>query len=251
MARFVTVSSQKGGVAKTTTCVNLAAGLALRGSEILLIDTDGQGQCATALGMRQESGLFELLVSRRALRECVRLTGRERLYLLPGDKRSATAELVLSAERAPIDTLLERIREGFNGGGKPDFVILDTAPSISGLGEMALWAADEVLIPTACDGLSTEGVAAVIATIERLAERGWPGRIVGILPTFYDQVTRESQTVLADLRSELGDLVLEPIHRATKLREAAAYGKTVYEYAPRSRAAEEYEVLVASIEGEL
>ena len=244
--KTITVANQKGGVAKTTTAVSLAHGLAYRGKEVLLVDVDPQGQCASALGLEQEPGIFNLLVSGKPVRDVVRTTRRQGLYLIPGDKRTATAQTLLALERAgEIGILLETLRSGLNGRG-PDYVVMDTAPSVGGLQEMALWSADGVLIPTATDGLAIGGVAEIVATLERLAQRHqWQGTILGVLPTFYDEITRESQTVLADLRTSLGEgLVLDPIHRATALRECAANGQTIFEWDARSRAAQEYAGLV-------
>ncbi len=244
--KIIAVANQKGGVGKTTTTVNVAHGLACRGKEVLLVDVDPQGQCASALGLRREPGVFDLLVSAKPLRDVLRTTGRQRLYLIPGDKRTATAQTLLTLERpGEIGLLMEALHSGLNCSD-PDYIVMDTAPSVGGLQEMALWAADGVLIPSATDALSTEGVAEIVATLERLAQRHrWQGNIMGVLPTFYDDVTRESQTVLADLRKSLGDeLVLDPIHRATALRECAANGQTIYEWDSKSRAAQEYAHLV-------
>jgi chromosome partitioning protein len=116
---------------------------------------------------------------------------------------------------------------------------------VGGLQEAALFASDLVIIPTATDYLSTEGVIRVLETLNLLKQRGWAGRILGVLPTFHDKVTRESQATLDDLAKTFGeDLILSPVHRATILRECASVGKTVWEVAPRSRAATEYASLV-------
>jgi chromosome partitioning protein len=112
------------------------------------------------------------------------------------------------------------------------------------LQEMALWMADLVVIPSAVDFLSSTGIADLVSGLHTLRDKGWQGAILGILPTFHDEVTNESKANLAGLQGAFGDLVLPPIHRATVLRECTAEGKTVFEFAPRSRAAEEYAALV-------
>lgn len=244
MTTIITVANQKGGVGKTTTAVHLAHGLALKGLKLLLVDLDPQGQCATILGLKQESGAFNLLVSELSPNEVIRLTDRPNLYVILGDKKTGTAQTVLSVQRSPIaytyDKLIEPARsEQF------DFIILDTSPSVGELQEQALFAAQVVLIPCAVDYLASDGVYNIELTLKRLrADFSWSGDILGILPTFYDDVTRESKATLQDLKKQFGELVLSPIHRATILRECAVEGKTIYELDPNSRAARQYQTLV-------
>lgn len=113
------------------------------------------------------------------------------------------------------------------------------------LQEQALWAADGVLIPCAVDYLASDGVFNIAVTLKRIHDEfRWRGRILGILPTFYDDVTRESKATLEDLDKRFDHLLLKPIHRATVLRECAVEGKTIFELAPKSRAAEQYQQLI-------
>ena len=127
-----------------------------------------------------------------------------------------------------------------------DVVILDPAPSVGGRQEAALLASDLVVIPPATDYLASEGVVKTYGTLGVLRDdHGWKGRVLGILPTFYDDVTTESATILDDLRSTFGDkLILSPIHRATVLRECASEGLTIWEKDAKSRSAKEYADLV-------
>jgi chromosome partitioning protein len=244
MSWIITIANQKGGVGKTTTAANLAHGLVLAGNKVLLVDLDPQGQCATILGLRPESGAFNLLVSELPHKQIVRMTDRENLYVIMGDKKTATAQTVLSVQRTPISFTHEKlspilIEDGF------DYIVIDTSPSVGELQEQALWASQGVLVPCATDYLATEGVYSINATLQKLhAEHSWNGKILGILPTFYDEVTRESRATVLDLQKQFGGLALTPIHRATVLRECAVEGKTIFELDKTSRAADEYRRLV-------
>jgi chromosome partitioning protein len=244
----ITIANQKGGVGKTTTAVTLAHGLALKNYNVLLADLDPQGQCASHLGMEQESGVFNLLCSdpRPPLRDVVRTATQCRtLYLLPGNKRTATAQTVLGFEGYDETYLAGVFGSPQFNSGRLHYVIMDTAPSTSGrhgLQEMALYAADVIVVPAAVDYLSLEGVAQILHTIKSLRRPHAP--VLRVQPTFYDEVTKESATNLEKLREQFGSVVLDPIHRAATLRECPPLGKTIFAHQPNSRAATEYANLV-------
>ena len=243
MTRIITIANQKGGVGKTTTAVHLGHGLALQGYRVLVIDLDPQGHVATSLGVSPEGGAFYLLVTPPSsmLKQWVRMTDRDNLHIVPGDATTNTAQVVLNAENRPLDAVARALAVFER---EYDFLILDTAPSVGGIQERAIWAAHGLLIPTATDFLAVDGVAKVMEVLPRLQQAGWKGEIWGILPTFFDTQTKESRANLAALQENFPDLTLSPIHRATVLRECAAEGLTVFEHAPRSRAAQEYQALV-------
>lgn len=249
MTTIITVANQKGGVGKTTTAVTLAHGLTLMGKGTLLIDLDPQGQCATSLGCEQEQGAFELLVTRTEPAQLVRVTGRKGLGLIPGDTETSNALILIKLREEPVTLLRDRLKSLVRGGGL-QYIVFDTAPSVSKLQAAALWAADLLLIPTVCDFLALDGVAQIMRTMNALQRDQsfpWSGKLAGVLPTFYDDVTSESRRALDEIHEQFGDRVLRPVHRSTRLREAAAEGKTIFEYDNRSRAAQEYGDLVRLI----
>jgi len=242
MSINIVIANQKGGVGKTTSASSLAHGLALRSRRVLLVDFDPQGQCATALGINQEPGVFNTLVNIRSdIHQWLRDTERTGLSLLPGDRSTATAQIVINAENRPINS----IRMLFKPLGKEyDYIIFDTAPSVGGIQERAIYSAVLVLVPTATEFLAMDGLAQMMELLSALrSQHNWNGKLAGILPTFYDEQTSESSESLTELKATFGDSVLSPIHRATVLRECPAEGKTIFELAPASRSSREYEEL--------
>jgi chromosome partitioning protein len=244
MTRIITVVNRKGGVGKTTTVISLGHGLAMNGKSVLLVDVDPQGHLAPGLGLEQAPGLWDLLVGHRDLRRAAH-QARPGLELVPGNARTAAAQTSLTTVGAGDDTLKTAVLGKATGGH--DYVIFDTAPSVGRLQVMALWAADLVIIPSAVDFLSSAGLADLVGSLDRLKGLGWAGAVLGVLPTFFDDVTKESRTNLEELRTTFGDLVLAPIHRATLLRECTAEGLTVFEKGAKSRAAQEYAALVKKL----
>lgn len=242
---IIAISNQKGGVGKTTTAVTLAHGLALKGKQVLLVDLDPQGHSAIALGLSAEPGIFQWLVAERPIVEALR-KARENLHVLPGDIQTSYAQLLIGAQQRGIDYLQQKLKPLMRNG--LDYILMDTSPSVGGMQERALFAANLVIVPTAVDYLSADAVASTMNTMQRNVEHGWNGKAL-VLPTFYDAVTTESQQTLADLRETYGEIVLQPIHRATLLRECAAEGVTIWERDGDSRAGKEYaRVLYALLE---
>jgi len=247
VTKTITIANQKGGVGKTTTAVNLAHGLVLEGKRVLLVDLDPQGQCATILGLKQEPGVFNLLVAEQPLAQVTRTTDRQNLFVVLGNSKTATAQTVISVQRSPVSYTYEKIVLPASEDNY-DYLIIDTPPSVGELQVQSLWASDGVLIPCSVDYLASDGVFSIIETLNRIGQEfDWKGSVLGILPTFYDNVTRESKATLRDLRDNFDQLVLRKIHRATILRECAVEGKTIYELAPASRAAKQYSQLVESV----
>ena len=241
MTTIFTLVNQKGGVGKTTSTVSLGHKLAQSGDKVLMVDVDPQGQISTALGLAQGNNVFNLLVTGQPPARWVQPTGRENLWIIPGDRSTGTAQIVMNAENRPVSAIYDIIKALFKDF---DYIIFDTAPSVGGLQERVIWASGLVVIPTVTEFMSSDGLSQVLTMIDGLTKQGWKGKVAGILPTFFDEQTRESQGTLAELKSTFGNGVLPPIHRATILRECAAEGVTIFEKDPKSRAAQEYTAVI-------
>ena len=176
-------------------------------------------------------------------------SGRPRLAVIPGEKvSSGRVQMIMQGERWPLDMLARALRPGRGESAPFDLVVLDTAPSIGGLQELALWAADLVIVPCQTTFLASEGAGQLVETLQALTGQGWAGRLLGVLPTFYDESTKESKATLADLQETLGlALVLAPVHRATILADCAGLGKTIWEVDPQGRPAQEYAALMWTV----
>jgi len=250
--KVICIANQKGGVGKTTTAVSLAHGLSQKDRKVLLIDLDPQGQSATALGCRPESGVFYLLTMGKTSQETsfiqswIRNSGRNDLYLLAGDQQTMAAQTVINAQDQPISAIRNSLNRFFKDGWH--YIIFDTAPSVGGIQERAVWASDLVIVPTATEFLSADGVGKVFSMMNILqTKKNWRGNLLGILPTFYDEQTCESKATMEELHKRFGSSLLQPIHRSTLLRECAAQGQTIFEMDTLCRAAKEYRSLAQHV----
>lgn len=243
-ATVIAIANRKGGVAKTTTAVNLGHGLARRGKRVLLVDLDSQGNLATCLGIPLAPGVYRFLVGQQESRDVIVGTGRERLALLPGNQQTAEAKVILAGANYREQVLAARLTPL-----KPafDFILLDTAPSTDIITVMALVAADSLLVPVKAEYLSAEGLIQVVQELARLRQSGPGATLKWVVPTFYEDVTRESRRTLLQTVQVFGRLVTAPIRQDTRLREAPAQGQTTFEYAPAGRATQDYEALVRKV----
>ncbi len=238
MGRIIAVTNLKGGIGKTTTVVNLSAGLALKGARVLLVDVDAQGNLAMALGAQPRRTLYEVLVDGAQAADC-RTAVRPNLDLIAADATLLTAQPTI-ARRPDWPRVLEQALRPLRA--EYDFILIDCGGSLTVLNLNALNAASDVVVPTTVEPFSIRGLEMLVTQITRV--KGGAGSLCAIVPTLFDARTRQSQELLEQLQARYGQLVTAPIRVNVRLSESSALGQTIYEYDPRSRGAIDYAQLV-------
>jgi chromosome partitioning protein len=244
MTNIVAVANQKGGVAKTTTAINLAASLALANQRVLLIDLDPQANLTSGVGLKGQRAaggtIYDALTDHQLDPHTVILaTAIDHLSIMPADRHltGAEIELVSAPHREQrLARIVRAVRHDF------DLILIDSPPSLGLLTLNALVAADSVLVPLNCEYFALEGIAELLSTIERVREAFNPAlRVEGVLLTMYDDRTNLGQQVSANIREYFGDQVYQTvIPRNVRLGEAPSHGVPVILYDARSRGAEAY-----------
>ncbi len=238
MGRIIAISNLKGGIGKTTTVVNVGAGLALKGARVLLVDVDAQGNLAMALGVHPRRTLYEVLVDGAPAADCV-LAARPNLDLIGADQALLGVQPII-AQRPDWTRVLERGLRPL--AGAYDFILIDSGGSLTVLNTNAFVCATDVVVPTAVEHFSLKSIELLFSQVARV--KGNSASIRMIIPTMYDPRMRQSGELLAELRRRYGALVAEPVRVNVRLSEASTQGQTIYEYDPRSRGAIDYALLV-------
>jgi len=241
--------NQKGGVGKTTTAVNLAASLALAGKDILLIDTDPQGNSTSGLGIARDNldeSLYDVYTGKCEITETLKTTSIEHLHIVPSsiDLLGAEIELVEKEGRERIlFKALRTIRDRYR------FIFIDCPPSLGLLTLNALVAAESVIIPVQCEYYALEGLSILLKTLRNVRSSFNPDlEIEGIVLTMYDSRNNLSHEVAEEIRKHFNNKVYNTIiPRNVSLGEAPSFGKPVLLYDIRSRGAQSYLSLAKEI----
>ena len=244
--RRLAISNQKGGVGKTTTTGNLAAGLARNGLKILVVDLDPQGNASTALGVEHREGTvssYELLLGACTPEQVIqRSTANGNLFCIPATIDLAAVEIELVSKVRREYRLRDALSPEFIKEAGFDYVFVDCPPSLGLLTTNALNAVEEVLIPIQCEYYALEGVNQLLKYITMVQHQLNPQlHISAILLTMFDGRTKLAEEVSADVRNTFGALVLRNrIPRSVKVSEAPGFGQTVLDYDPGSRGSMAY-----------
>src|SRR5438552_15353686 len=257
--RRIAIINQKGGVGKTTSAVNLAAALARCGQRVCIIDLDPQAHATTHLGIEPDgksTSMYDVLIDSRPLAE-VRKQVEERLWIAGSDINLAAAEVELAGVVGREVILRDLLQPD---EGEFDFVFMDCAPSLGVLTLNALAAADEVFIPLQPHFLALHGMGKLLETTALVARRINPGlKVTGVVLCMFESATKHAQEVVKDLegyfeRARDGNtpwagarVFATRIRRNIKLAECPSFGRSIFQYAPRSNGAEDYVALAREV----
>ena len=251
LPRVIAIANQKGGVGKTTTTVNLGAGLAELGFRVLIIDLDPQGNATTGLGINQrnlEHSVYDVLLHDVPLDDCIEPTAVRNLFVAPAtiDLAGADIELVPAFSR---ELRLRRAIEGLDDAF--DYTIIDCPPSLGLITVNGLAAASEVIVPIQCEYYALEGLGQLLKNVNLVTGNLNPSlEVSAIVLTMYDSRTKLAEQVAEEVRNHFGERVCRMvIPRTVRLSEAPSFGQPILTFDPTSRGAVAYRELAKEVSG--
>lgn len=233
--KIIAIANQKGGVAKTTTAVNLSAALALAGVKVALLDLDPQGNASTGLGIEtriRKKTIYDVLINNENILKVIYNSAIKNLNIIPSDMNLAAAEVELISFKEKENILKNALQNIFES--KYEYVIIDCPPSLGQLTINALTAADCLIIPMQCEFYALEGLTHLLHSIDLIQGKLNPKlKILGVVLSMYDKRNRLTEQVAEDIKNCLGELVFETvIPRNVRISEAPSHGMPVLLYDP-------------------
>ncbi len=252
MGKIIAIANQKGGVGKTTTTVNIAAGLAYLNRKVLLVDFDAQANATQGLGVispkyKIKAGVYDLIMEQCSFEDCVKHLKEPPLDIIPSTIDLAGADLQMSEYKTGRENFLkkqlDKVRDGY------DYILIDCPPSLGLLNTNALTAADTVIIPVQCEYYALEGLTQLLSTIRLVNKLFNPKlKIEGVLLTMYDAHTNLSKEVSQEVRKYFKEIVYKTyIPRSVRFAEAPSRGESIFQYDVRSEGAKAYAAVVKEL----
>ena len=242
MAKIISFSNQKGGVGKTTSCVNISAQIANKGKKVLMIDMDPQGNATSGLGISKskvKKTIYDVIIGRSPIEEAIIKTKFKNLSVVPANMDLVGAELELydmQEEQNFTKLALDSVKDQY------DYIFIDCPPSLGMLTVKALSSSDGVVIPMQCEFYSLEGMSQLFNTVKKIRQIYNPElQIVGILLTMYNARLTLTNQVVAELKKYYAEKLFKvPISRTVRLAAAPSYGEPICYYDPYGKGSLEY-----------
>jgi len=249
LAKKIAIVNQKGGVGKSTTAINLGAGISDLEKKVLLVDVDPQGNATSGVGLEKSElkhSIYDALINDKPLIDIIQPTGHNNFFILPANIDLAGAEIELVSLMSRESRLKNRIKEV---DSDYDYIFFDCPPSLGLLTLNALTAADQLVVPIQCEYYALEGLGQLMQTIELVQSNLNPAlRLLGVVLTMNDVRTNLSSQVIEEVKKYFGkDVFNTIIPRNVRLSEAPSFGEPIVSYDPKSRGAKAYKELAKEV----